>query len=313
MPEQERCYFCGRDVDPSYGNFSDDETIACKSCGTYILPEFTSVMLSKEQIPEAWKISSYIREKTIRKLPTPVLWWKGTPIGPDSPAGSVVLTTIASTFPRTIAERLDRTLLNLEGLSRQPGTRIPLNSRFDGAIAFAENDVAFSFLFSQLKADGYVEWGGSWPGDVVLTVKGWNRVAELQRGGPLSKQVFVAMSFDPSLSDAYENGIKPAIETDCGFVAFRVDQAQHNEDINDKIIAEMLKSKFMVSDFTGHRHGVYFEAGFMLGLGRGVIFSCREGQIGQAHFDTSHRNHIIWKDAADLREKLKTRIQGTIR
>jgi hypothetical protein len=94
--------------------------------------------------------------------------------------------------------------------------------------------------------------------------------------------------------------------------AFRVDKAQHNEDINDKIIAEMRRSKFMVSDFTGHRLGVYFEAGFMLGLGRGVIFTCKEGEIGQAHFDTSHRNHVIWKDAADLREKLKTRIQGTI-
>jgi nucleoside 2-deoxyribosyltransferase len=91
-----------------------------------------------------------------------------------------------------------------------------------------------------------------------------------------------------------------------------VDKAQHNEDINDKIIAEMRRSKFMVSDFTGHRLGVYFEAGFMLGLGRGVIFTCKEGEIGQAHFDTSHRNHVIWKDAADLREKLKTRIQGTI-
>jgi nucleoside 2-deoxyribosyltransferase len=91
-----------------------------------------------------------------------------------------------------------------------------------------------------------------------------------------------------------------------------VDRKEHNEDINDFMIAEIRKSKFMVADFTDHKHGVYFEAGMMMGLGRPVIFTCREDQLGKAHFDTRQYSHIIWNTPEELREKLKRRIQATI-
>jgi len=183
-------------------------------------------------------------------------------------------------------------------------------------MVFALNTTEMDFLLSILREEDLVEataviapFSGF---TVKISAKGFNRIAELQRGAPLSKQVFVAMKCDPSLDDVYEDGIKAAIEKDCGYDSFRVDRAEYNEDRNDTIIAEMRKSKFMVADFTGHRNGVYFEAGFMLGLGRKVIFACKDGEIGEAHFDTSHRNHVLWKDAADFREKLKLRIQATI-
>ncbi len=32
----------------------------------------------------------------------------------------------------------------------------------------------------------------------------------------------------------------------------------------------------------------------------------------EANFDTEHRNHIFWKDADDLRERLRVRIAATI-
>lgn len=38
--------------------------------------------------------------------------------------------------------------------------------------------------------------------------------------------------------------------------------------IDDEIIGRIRASRFIVADFTGHRPGVYFEAGMMLGLGR---------------------------------------------
>ncbi len=37
--------------------------------------------------------------------------------------------------------------------------------------------------------------------------------------------------------------------------------------------------RFMIADFTGHRGGVYFEAGFAHGLGIPVIWTCREDQL----------------------------------
>lgn len=39
--------------------------------------------------------------------------------------------------------------------------------------------------------------------------------------------------------------------------------------INDAIVREIKKCKFLVADFTQHKHGVYFESG--LGLQRPVI------------------------------------------
>jgi nucleoside 2-deoxyribosyltransferase len=78
------------------------------------------------------------------------------------------------------------------------------------------------------------------------------------------------------------------------------------------IVAEIRKSKFLVADFTGHRGGVYFEAGLMMGLGRPVIFTCRDADLSSAHFDTRQYNHIGWTTPAELREKLKRRIEATI-
>jgi len=49
-----------------------------------------------------------------------------------------------------------------------------------------------------------------------------------------------------------------------------------------------------------------------MGLGRPVIFTCSEKDIDKAHFDTRQYNHITWTDPADLREKLKNRIEATI-
>lgn len=303
-----KCYLCDKQADHSYVMDRPITIIECRRCGKYgITREAACTRLPSDK----WKFSAYVREKNIQHSPMPILFSGPITIGPDTLPGSVAIDSIESEFPKGIADRLDRTLLNMAVMSEHYGAEVALTPD-DWAVGFAKNGRELAFVVDQLIADGYLHPLGNAAMSINVTVKGWNRVAELQRSGPLSKQVFVAMNFASSLSDAYDNGIRPAIETDCGYSPFRVDRAQHNEDINDKIIAEMRKSKFMVADFTGHRAGVYFEAGFMMGLARTVIFTCKEGEIGEAHFDTSHRNHVIWKDAADLREKLKLRIQATI-
>jgi hypothetical protein len=310
MAALEKCLLCNSEANTEMDE-GDVSEFKCKTCGTYKLHLLEITIVKNGRITwEPWKISAYVREKSIRKMPVPVLsFQERVPAG--ARIGTAFIGFVESEFPKTVADRLDRTLLNLEALSHQPGDRIKLDPRFDYPIAFAENGGAFDFLFSQLRNDGYIEMPGIWPGNVTLTVKGWNRVAELQRGGPLSKQVFVAMSFDNSLGDAWASGFKPGIE-DCKYDPLRVDLKQHNEKICDVIVAEIRKSKFLVADFTLHRNGVYFEAGLMMGLGRPVIFTCRMDELGKAHFDTRQYNHIAWENPAQLREQLKQRIQATI-
>ena len=59
----------------------------------------------------------------------------------------------------------------------------------------------------------------------------------------------VAMWFDPSLNDAWEKGTKLGIE-DAGYEAIRIDNQEHVNKIDDEIVAEIRRSRFVVADFT---------------------------------------------------------------
>ncbi len=117
------------------------------------------------------------------------------------------------------------------------------------------------------------------------------------------------------MQQALEHGIEPAIK-DAGYKPLRIDQKEHINKIDDEIIAEIRRSRFLVADFThgvdGARGGVYYEAGFAHGLNLPVIFTCREDAVEELHFDTEHYNHIVWTTPADLREKLTNRILAVI-
>ena len=141
-----------------------------------------------------------------------------------------------------------------------------------------------------------------------ITLKGWQRIEELRRLRPHSRQAFVAMWFDPEMDPAWLNGFKPGIEDSEVFVALRIDKKEHNNKIDDEIIAEIRRSGLVVADFTGDRGGVYFEAGFAQGIGVPVIWTCREDHFAKVHFDTRQYSHIVWKEPEDLRGALRNRI-----
>ena len=147
-----------------------------------------------------------------------------------------------------------------------------------------------------------------------LTADGHARIAE-QRANLDSSQVFVAMWFDESMNQAFEAGVEPAIK-EAGYKPLRIDRKEHVNKIDDEIIAELRRSRFVVADFTqgddGARGGVYYEAGYAHGLNLPVIFTCREDAVETLHFDTAHYNHIVWTTPEELRKKLKTRILAVI-
>ncbi|MDE0554071.1 MAG: hypothetical protein OXI24_07655 [Candidatus Poribacteria bacterium] len=149
----------------------------------------------------------------------------------------------------------------------------------------------------------------------TLTVEGYSRLAELEKANAESSKGFVAMWFDDSTAEAWEEGIKLGIE-DAGYEAVRIDQKEHVNKIDDEIIAEIRRSRFVVADFTqgedGARGGVYYEAGFAHGLGIEVIFACREDALQNVHFDTRQYNHIVWKKPEELRQRLAARISAII-
>ena len=156
-----------------------------------------------------------------------------------------------------------------------------------------------------------------------LTPTGVQRLEELETKTVNSEQAFVAMWFDESVNQAYERGIEPAIR-DSGYKPLRIDKKEHNNKIDDEIIAEIRRSRFVVCDFTcgliEHdgkqiaipRGGVYYEAGFAQGLGIPVIWICHTDHIEHVHFDTRQFNHITWSTPEELCEKLRNRIGAVI-
>ncbi len=156
-----------------------------------------------------------------------------------------------------------------------------------------------------------------------ITADGMRRVDRLSSLSVESSQVFVAMWFSAEMNDPYDLGFEPAI-IDCGYRALRIDKKEHSNKIDDEIISEIRRSRFLVADFTCQlidtasgpvgvpRGGVYYEAGFAQGLNIDVIWTVRADCIQHVHFDTRQYAHIVWDDPADLRAKLRNRIGAVI-
>jgi hypothetical protein len=224
--------------------------------------------------------------------------------------------SLASVHARTpVHEKVNLVLTEISRQGPIPGDRASIDGNVDYPLFDARGIEEIRFLINTLYAKGWIEkpvvsHSAQWDA-LLLTMEGWIQVEALLSENRDSNTCFVAMSFDKSLVSVYDDAILPAI-TECKFRPDRVDQLEFNNKICDEIIVGIRKSRFVVADFTGHRGGVYFEAGFALGLGCPVIFTCRDTDIDQAHFDTNHYNHIVWQTPADLRLKLVNRIEATI-
>jgi nucleoside 2-deoxyribosyltransferase len=149
-------------------------------------------------------------------------------------------------------------------------------------------------------------------GHFVITPKGWSQFESLRAQRSSGRIGFIAMWFSHEVDPchvAIDSGIRLA-----GYEALRIDRKEHNNKIDDEIVAGIKRSKFLVADFTGHRGGVYFEAGLATGLGLPVVWLCRKDELEKIHFDTRQYNFILWEsDKLDeLTKALKNRIEATI-
>ena len=175
-----------------------------------------------------------------------------------------------------------------------------------------------TYLVAYLESSAWVEHAYTNVAHIYrITVEGYARLAELDRTATDSSKAFVAMWFHESMDEVWENAIKPGIEK-AGYEPVRIDREEHLDKIDDAIIAELRRARFVVADFThgedGPRGGVYYEAGFAYGLKLPFIFSCRKDSIGKVHFDTRQYPHILWEAEKldEFRDRLATRISATI-
>lgn len=143
-----------------------------------------------------------------------------------------------------------------------------------------------------------------------VSASGWAHI-ESGEGLPDSHSAFVAMWFDDKVADLWDKGIRSGI-IKAGYHPDRIDKKEHSNKIDDEILAAIRKAKFVVADFTGQRGGVYFEAGFALGLGQKVIWLCEKSELVGVHFDTRQYNFILWEFGKydELARSLSIRIEA---
>ena len=222
-------------------------------------------------------------------------------------------------YPKSPREKFDNLFLELYKLQKIEGENVTLPDLTKQKLYelwYFQDYAPFLCYLKVLEEQGLIEINHKQSLQAPVfkfTYKGLIYYMNQFEEGYNSKTCFIAMAFQPGM-EAVRQAIKNAVRSS-GFLPFIVDEEHLNSDttINDAIIAGLKKCKFCVSDFSHHKNGVYFEAGFAVGQGKPVIYTCSEEEFKNAHFDIKPLQHIIYKDAAQLERELFNKIEAWIK
>jgi nucleoside 2-deoxyribosyltransferase len=291
--------------------------VVCGVCGKFVFENHAELfLLGTERAPDlVYRISYHLRSVSERA------WGKrDNSFFPSYSGDDFSEMTSRSDLP--LSEKLASLLRYLGNLSEYPGQPVRFDVSSDYSVLNARIPAEADFHLRTLAEQGHIKFEQTsgaieqqlqtrFGGDgtsLRITPSGWSEIARTEQSGWQSTTAFVAMWFDASRQPFHE-----AIETavvKAGYDPLRIDQVQHVNRIDDEIIAQIRRSKFMIADFTGQRGGVYFEAGFMLGLGRQVLWVCEHQELDRVHFDTRQYNFIDYTDVSDLERRLQMRIEA---
>jgi hypothetical protein len=179
--------------------------------------------------------------------------------------------------------------------------KAPAISAWIGAtILRTSPEAGLSWLWAQDKTNELIEHPGDQNGlRLRLRMAGWLRYEILRQGQVESRRVLMAMQFgDVELDRVVEQCFRPAARR-AGFDLYSLIENQPAGLIDDQLRVALRTSRFVVADLTHRNNGAYWEAGFAEGLGRPVIYTCREAEWKErpTHFDTNHLVTVIWNNA----------------
>lgn len=274
--------------------------INCPKCGLYYVEGVSPNFISRSydlNSHELQKLSFLLRHNSEFRSPISI-----------TPENIEVLID-SFTVPKDLLKRIENLILYIYKHLNNPADEVTLDSNV-APIVYTNSSQEFMYYVGIAANDfNYIKFPHN--SAVQLTSHGWEFVKTLLQNQSSTKKAFVAMWFSNEVNEAWEKGLFPALDK-LGYDPLRIDKKEHNDKIDDHIIAEIRKSGLLIADFTGNRNGVYFEAGFAMGLGIPVIWTCHKGHIDNVHFDTRQYNHIVWETPEELREKLTYRIEATI-
>jgi len=304
------CYIC-KFSDVTSESKGLIETVSCPRCGRYSVDRKNVSALQNSPDLSTIKhiISGYLRYCFEHDLNQPIL-------SRESIFSNIIENSLTPK-DNEIQKKVLRLLEFLQAKTVFLGNDISVDFERDFSLTFSLHPAEFKFILQHLSTEGLINIKAEDQASarLVLTVKGFRFITKTR---PTKKQIFVAMAFKDEMFELIKT-IKQNVETATGYTLALVTDHEFNRNIDDRIIAEINRSHAIIADFSHNNPGVYFEAGYALGQGKEVIFTCQKGQtpggdtlISQVHFDINHRNHILWDSAQDLETKLINRINATI-
>ncbi len=294
MNETIQCSICDKPAKffESEGSYTHQN---CPDCGHYKVAHEVKGRLQNYDRDIKIKLRGWIREKN-RASMTPII-------------DNYRITWIYDQQLPSVSKRADCFLLEaLHGEDRLGAAFMTHGGRFKAA-TYSYKDEDIRYLRNMLEEQKFLEMDGR--GECRMLPAGYVAAEKLIKNPTNSKNAFVAMSFDKDMDLAFKKGFQPGIEN-ASYEAIRIDQVEHNNKIDDEIIVKINSSLFVVADFTGHKGGVYFEAGYAMGMGLPIIWTCRKDHMKGLHFDVRQYNCIVWEDHDKLANDLKLRIQATV-
>lgn len=300
------CPVCHHSAATSFAHKTSEHTyvVECVSCGNFSIDSKAEMELTGYQ-GDRWKASAWIRQNQTEKITSHTLEEWQTIVAPSMEARALkALRWLSSTYPSGVPFPIEK-LYRTHNITGKWEAANPFMS-----VAWCRDTEDANYLISQVLSDE-LGWLNKHNTVFFISPRGW---LQLEGVGNTDSQIgFCAMWFNDEVKTLWTDCIEPAIR-DAGYEPLRIDGKQHNNKIDDEIIASIRQSKFVISDLTGNRGGVYYEAGFAHGLGLPVIFMCRESDEDNPHFDIRQYNTIFWtpETLAEKRKDLMNRIIATM-
>jgi len=308
VPESKPCPVC-RTPATGIAPTGDGQEFQCPRCGLFYADGTLLERLERLeplQDPQRAYASSWIRERA--------------PADDSHGVPPLRLTSdheplLRSARPPSVAEQADRLLGELARRFPRPGqvVRVDFNDQALQAIAWAVDRDELHFLAATylLYGKSFLIVHSSVPRvEATGKLAGWigpDGWAYIQAGGTArSTSGFIAMWFHDSTNDLRDRGLKPAIVA-AGYRPFLVNESMQNKPIDAEIIANIRRSRLLVADLhcgdDGARGGVYFEAGYAMGHGIPVFWTCHQEDLdrGKIHFDVRQYVFTPWgQDSWDI-------------
>lgn len=147
---------------------------------------------------------------------------------------------------------------------------------------------------------------------ITNVCKNNNKLPIIDFADDATGQVFISMPMNKEKCDCVaeiREGIHTAL-VNTGNKAYFLDKDAHSENIYNIMLKHIHNCKFLIADLTTQNLGVYYEAGYAKALGKRVIFTCKDTDFKNRHFDIQQVQTIRWHNEKDLSEQLANQIRA---